>query len=185
MGSYINIGLISMTYKKDFIDKCIELIETLDEFNVVSIKYPKDKNYSAWVEVDRKDCTLERAMQYCYHYDMAEILCDFEFEHYYLENVLVRVKHIQEGGLSLLFEIPEENNIFRDIDVAEATIVSFFQKNEKLGFEYAFCDNEANTPIKLEQINHDEEYAIFVRYKPNIDVVFASWKIDGLSNRDI
>ena len=128
MGSYINIGLISITNKEDFIKKCVELVETLNEFNAVSIKYPKDKNYSVWVEEDMNDYTLERAMQYCYHYDMAEILCDFEFEHNYLENVLVRVKHIQKGGLSILFEIPEENNIFKNIDVAEAAIVSFLKK---------------------------------------------------------
>lgn len=185
MGSYINIGLISMANKKDFIDKCIELVQTLNAFNAISIKYPKDKSYSVWVEADMNNYTLERAFQYCYYDDMAEILCAFEFEHNHLENVLVRIKHIQKDGLSILLEIPEENNIFDDLDVAEEAIVSFLQKNEKLGFEYAFCDNEANTPLKLEQLNFDEKYAIFVSYKPNFDVIFASWKIDGLSNRQV
>lgn len=185
MGSYINIGLISKKNRNDFINQCIKLIKSFHEFNAISIKFPKDNKYSIWVEDDMREYTLDIAMKYCYNCDMTEILCNFELEKYYLENVLVRIRHIQEGVLGILFEIPEENNIFQNIDDAEVAIVSFLEKIERLGFEYAFCDNEANIPIRIEQINLDEEYAIFVNYNPNIEVIFATWKIDGLSKRHV
>ena len=114
---------------------------------------------------------------------MAEIFCDLKIGQFHSNEVLLRVKQIQESALCLLFEIPEMNEIFTDIDVAELEIVDLMNRLIDLGFEYAFCDSEADTPENLKQINKYEEYSIFVRYKPYFEVTYASWKINGLFSR--
>mgnify|MGYP003414390851 FL=1 len=183
MGSYINLGFIVSSKKNDFIDKCIALIERLDEFHPISIKYPKDEFYTVWTEKAMSEYSIKQAMECCCDYEMAEIFCDLKIGQFHSNEVLLRVKQIQESALCLLFEIPEMNEIFTDIDVAELEIVDLMNRLIDLGFEYAFCDSEADTPENLKQINKDEEYSIFVRYKPYFEVTYASWKINGLFSR--
>lgn len=183
MGSYINLGLISISNRKDFIDKCIALIERLDEFNAISIKYPKNEHYTVWIEENMREFSLEQAIECCLDYDMAEILCDFRVGQHKINNVLLRIKRIQDSALCLLLEMPEVNDMFNDIEVAESAIFDFLKNLIDLSFEYAFCDSEANTPENLKQINKDEEYSMFVRYKPYFEVIYASWKINGFFSR--
>ncbi len=183
MGSYINLGLVSISNRKDFNDKCIALIERLDEFNAISIKYPRNEHYTVWIEECMCEFSLEQAIECCVDYDMAEILCDFRVGKHKLKNVLLRIKKIQDSALCLLLEMPEVNDLFKDIEVAESVIFDFLRNLMDLNFEYAFCDSEANTPENLKQINKDEEYSMFVRYKPCFEVIYASWKINGLLSR--
>ena len=60
MGAYINLGFISN--KDKFIYKIIHFINTLNEFNVISFKYPTDENYSSWIECENRNCADRKSV---------------------------------------------------------------------------------------------------------------------------
>ena len=69
-----------------------------------------------------------------------------------------------------------ENQIFKDIDMAEEVIISFLKELSSLEFSKGFCDSEA--------VARDEcGYAISVDYGPSVNMILQSWKIDGLTGR--
>lgn len=70
----------------------------------------------------------------------------------------------------------QQNQIFKDIDVAEGIIISFLKELSRLEFSRAFCDSEAAAGDEC-------GYAISVEYGPSVNIILQSWKIDGLTGR--
>lgn len=182
MGSYINVGMISTEEKENFIISTMKFINLLNNFKIILVKYPADVDYSSWVECNEDECGIHDALEYCYKNNMAEIKCNFKIEKYCLQNVLIRVNHIKNNANCILLEIPEENDIFKDINLAENIILSIISDASCLGFKYAFCDSEAEAPQILSEKIKDK-YSIFVKFEHGIETTLAPWKIDGFSDR--
>ena len=180
MGAYINLGFISN--KDKFIDKIIHFINTLNEFHVISFKYPTDENYSSWIECENRNCAIYEALKHCYKYHMAEIKCNFKIQDFSLHNILLRIKHIGITKECLLFEIPEENPIFKNLDVAENTIILFLKCLSNMKFESAFCDIDADI-LENDSEYMENFYSIFIKYEMKTKVYLNQWKIDGLTDR--
>lgn len=181
MGSYINIGLVCGNNKALFIRKCLRFVNELDCFRFFWVKFPLDKKFKSWKEENSPYFSVKAAVEECYKNEMAEIACEFKIYEYLLADVILRVKHFEDGNHCLMIEIPEKNDIFSDVDTAEENILVFLCNI--IGFQFAFCDSEADITDRIEELNLQEEYSIFVRYFDDIQVSYAKWKIDGITER--
>ncbi|MDE7223730.1 MAG: hypothetical protein K2O34_08140 [Acetatifactor sp.] len=174
-GSYINIGLIGD--KVGFGDKVVKLLCTLDGLRCTKLEYPTNENYSDWIECQLEQSGIEAAIERCIQSYMAKITGSFLLGGYELKDVLLRVEALPDHTNCFYIEMPElQNPIFKDIDMAEQIIISFFKEISVFEFSKGFCDSEAAAGDKM-------GYAISVDYKPSVNIRLQSWKIDGLTNR--
>ncbi len=174
-GSYINIGLICD--KKDFKEKVVKLMQSLEGFCCKRIDYPVDENYSDWVEVPWEQSGIEAAIDHCIKCNMAKITGDFKLGGYEIKDALFQVESLPDNLSCFYIEMPEQQNqIFKNLDVAEEVIISFLKELSSLEFSKGFCDSEAVA-------GHESGYAISVDYEPSVNMILQSWKIDGLTGR--
>lgn len=109
---------------------------------------------------------------------MAKIIGDFTLGGYEIKDALFQAESLENYAYCFLIEMPEDkNHIFKDIDMAEQTIISFLKESADFGFSKGFCDREARVEDKC-------GYAISVDYLPSVNVILQSWKIDGLTSRE-
>lgn len=175
MGSYINIGLICG--KENFIEKAVKLIGFLNEFHFKKVDYSVDEKYSDWVESKLEQCGIGAAVEHCIKDSMAKITGDFILGGYTIKDALFQVESLADNTNCFLIMMPEQQNqIFRDINMAEEIIISFFKEISQLGFRKGFCDSEA-------EAEDEHGYAISVDYNPFANIALQSWKIDGLTSR--
>lgn len=175
MGSYINIGLICD--KKDFKEKVVKLIHSLEEFRCKKIDYSVEKNFTDWIEEQPEQSGIEAAIDHCIKYNMAKLTGDFTLGVYKIEDALFGVESLPDNLSCFYIEMPEQQNqIFKNLDVAEEVIISFLKELAGLEFSKGFCDSEAAAGDEC-------GYAIFVDYKPPVNIVLQSWRIDGLTGR--
>lgn len=176
MGSYVNIGLISE--KKDFSEKVIKLISSSDVFSCKKVDYPTDKTYSTWEEKTIEQCGIDIAINYCIEHNMAKITGNLKLGEYEIKEVLFQVEELSNGTYCFLIQMPEQqNNIFKDVNVAEERIICFFKNIAQYRFLQGFCDSEA-------EAEDTQGYAISVDYNPSANIILQSWMIDGITSRE-
>lgn len=186
MGSYISIGLVLKADETDFITKCKCIIEKYCNITSVILKYPIDDSYDKWVEsvVDTND--IYRILYKCYKNESAECIIDYTaIKSYHIKGMIVKITHLVNKNTGILFEIPEVNFDKISLDQLENAVYSILVYSLRIGFSYAFCDNECSIEYSLEEIfKYNIPYSILIyNCEGNICSRYAKWKIDGLSSR--
>lgn len=180
MGGFISIGIVSQRDKQVFLFQCESVLCTLENFKVISGQYPTDKEYTSWNTYSGADVSWLEALEHCYQDDMAEILCSFTIAQYTFQNVLIRINHLHNLHC-ILFEIPDSNLLFQDLEKAESIIVAMLKGDAYKTFLYAFCDSDADFYL-IEERDLDSAYSIYVKYEPFAQVFYNRWMIDGLTD---
>ena len=93
-----------------------------------------------------------------------------------------------------LFEIPEEELLNEDYSsehfnkLTNSIASRIIELWDDMGFNYAFCDNEADIEYQLSEIEQSEEpiYSmLLVKDNRNHPIIkLSSWCIDGLTQRE-
>lgn len=188
MGSYISIGMVTGNCEsKEFLGLCKRVFDVFD-LNVkrITFKYPLDNECLVWKEITVPIGEIDSVLSKCYLSDLCELNIDYLIEKRCISGVLFKIKK-GDGYQGALFEIPEENfDIADELDILEYKIEAIIGKILHLGFEYGFCDNEADIEYSKEKImSMDSVYSILLINnkldRPKIKL--APWKIDGLTKR--
>lgn len=186
MGNYISIGLVLQADKKVFISKCKHIIANNCSVSLAVFKYPIDDSLDRWEEYVVNPNDLFLMLDKCYQNEFAEFVIDYTaINSYHIKGMIVKIIHLINGYTGILFEIPEANFDKIPIDELENVVYSILVGSLKIGFSYAFCDNECSIEYTLEEIvNQNIQYSILVYdYEGKIYSKYAKWKIDGLSSR--
>lgn len=184
MSDYINIGFAAEeVQERNFIDKCAKVISRLNSFKLISYKYPLDENYSEWCEDE--NISIEAALEKCCKSNMAELICEYILFDKIIKNSVLRMKK-DFGPHCFLLEIPSENfDLNNDIDTVENEIMMFMRNASNDGFDYAFCDSEADFyDYFSESQSRKNPYSIFISFNEHdLKIELSSWKIDGFTER--
>lgn len=186
MGSYISIGMVLKASEKDFITKCKHIIEKYCNIILTVLKFPVDDNYDNWSEYAVNINDLYQTLDKCYHNKLAECIIDYNcINSYHIKGMIVKITHLINENTGILFEIPEVNFDIINVDQLEKVIHSILVDSLKIGFNYAFCDNECDIEYTIEEIvNGNIPYSILIYNNcGNICTKYAKWKIDGLTSR--
>lgn len=184
MSDYINIGFAAKeVQERNFINKCAKVISRLNSFKLISCKYPLDENYSEWCEDE--NISIESALEKCCKSNMAELICEYILCDKIINNSVLRIK--KDFGLHcFLLEILSENfDLNNDIDTVENEIIMFMRNASNDGFDYAFCDSEADFyDYFSESQSRKNPYSIFISFNEHdLKIELSSWRIDGFTER--
>ena len=184
MGDYIDIGFVTKEVQEgNIITKCAKIISRLNCFKLILCKYPLAEDYSKWCE--DYNISIEFALKKCYKSNMATLKCEYILHDKIIKNSIFCIKR-DLGLCCFLLEIPSENfNLNNDIDTVENEVMMFMRNAANDGFDYAFCDSEADFyDYFVKSQSYKNPYSIFISFNehsPKIEL--SSWKIDGFTKR--
>lgn len=185
MGSYISVGMVTGKCEpSEFLESCKRALNKFGaNIKRISLKYPLDSECIRWEEKAVFIKEIDSALSECYSNDLCELHIDYLIEKRCVSGVLFRLKKV-DGYQGALFEIPEENfDVANEIDILESKIKTIIKNILPYGFEYGFCDNEADIEYSKEQIlSMDSVYSVML-INNELNFRLAPWKIDGLTER--
>lgn len=173
MGSYICVGFVSR--EKYFKNRIIKIIDCFNESYFKRVCYPKDINCDEWITCDSNECDLYTAIEYLCMFEFSQIHMDFVFNEYYIKNAIIQIETREDVEKCVIVQIPEDNDMFKNIDTAEMNIIELLKKLIGTQFDYGFCDSEASL--------FDNHYSILMECFNEHNIKYESWKIDGLTLR--
>lgn len=185
MGSYISVGLVAGKCEpSEFLELCKRAFNVFGEsIQRMTLKYPLDSECISWKEKTMSINEIDSALSDCYSNNLFELHIDYLIEKRCVSGVLFKLKK-GDGYQGALFEIPEENfDIVNEIDILEGKIKAIIKNILPYGFEYGFCDNEADIEYSKEKIlSTDSVYSVLLINNES-KFRLAPWKIDGLTER--
>lgn len=114
---------------------------------------------------------------------MAQINFDYINRNIHINGVIIEVEKVIGDSCGVLFSIPESAFAKKNTDDIENYICNELKPLIKLGYDYIFCDNEAHIEYPIDEVkNRKDLYSILML--SNGGITRASWKIDGLSQRE-
>ena len=167
MGSYISVGLVAEKCEpSEFLELCKRAFNMFGaNIQRMTLKYPLDSECISWKEKTMSIKEIDSALSDCYSNNLCELHIDYLIEKRCVSGVLFKLKK-GDGYQGALFEIPEENfDIVNEIDILEGKIKAIIKNILPYGFEYGFCDNEADIEYSKEKIlSMDSVYSVPVSY---------------------
>lgn len=188
MGSYICVGLVTNSCEThEFLKICKQVFDVYQtSIQKMTLKYPLDDECLNWSKRVVPFQKIDSVLFNCYLNNLYELNISYLVGQRFIEGVLF---HIRKGigYQGILFEIPEDNfDIINEIDILEDQIKLFIKDFLHLGFEYGFCDSEADIEFsKSEIMSMDLKYSILLVNTHSNDPIIklAPWRIDGLTSR--
>lgn len=185
MGSYISVGLVAGKCEpSEFLELCKRAFNMFGaNIQRMTLKYPLDSECIRWEEKEVSIKEIDSVLSECYSNNLCELHIDYLIEKRCVSGVLFKLKK-GDGYQGALFEIPEENfDIVNEIDILESKIKAIIKNILPYGFEYVFCDNEADIEYSKEKIlSMDSVYSVLL-INNELNFRLAPWKIDGLTER--
>lgn len=186
MGSFITIGCVC----KDNIDKnqFVSILKQTLDINVeflknFHIKYPLKSDCKEWVTKTFIYNEIDENLLICVNNKMAHIGFDYIKENNQVNGIIVEIEKVIGDSCGVLFSIPESAFGNENIDDVETILCDKLKSLIELGYSYVFCDNEAHIDYTLDEVNNSKNlYSILMLSSGK--VLRASWKIDGLSQRE-
>ena len=188
MGSYITIGFVcdKNLSKVEFLEKIKQtLLINQDKFNNILFKFPINSDDGIWNESIESKTNLPQILDICFENEMAQMQIDYQINNKKIEGIILKIEKIDNDSVGFCVDIPENNfEQYKNIDLLEQKIEEELKRFVKLGFDYAFCDNEIylEYPIK-DVLTNKNLYSILI-INNNSQTHYADWKIDGLSPRN-
>lgn len=182
MGSYVGIGLICIESDKKLTDLCCCLLKECNPINYY-VEFPASAVDAEWTILTNMDVSLEDALEICFSNQYAQIVADFQLP-FLLYEVLISIAK-EDNMEALLLQIPDYCLKQYGIDCMEERIVALLEYALVVGFQYGFCDHEAELPTSFEEIDNSiKKYSIQMQYtNGEIRAQMNPWKIDGLTAR--
>ena len=165
MSSYIGIGFISKwTTKNIFISHILKAFD-----NEISLL-----GFANLIDI----------LNQCFDNYEKEFRFDIKIDEFDFTNIILQIEKIENDCICLQLCIAEDELIGdRNIDIVENKIISFIMKKAQY-FDFIFCDNNAYLENNFNEICKEPLFSILVMNKDGkIDIKYANWKIDGLSER--
>lgn len=188
MGSYICVGLVTNGREThDFLKLCKKVFSVYQtSIQKLTLKYPLDDECLNWCKRTVTFQEIDSVLSDCYSNNLCEMNINYSMGQRSVEGILFHIKkEIDYQGI--LFEIPEDNfDIINEIDVLEDQIKLLIKDFLNLGFEYGFCDSEADIEFsKAEIMSMNSKYSILlINTQSNNPIIkLAPWRIDGLTSR--
>ncbi len=186
MGSFITIGCVC----KDGVNKnqfVAILKQTLnknaDFFKNFEITYPLTSDCKKWVTKSFNYNDIDENLLICVNHKMAQINFDYINKNIHVNGVIIEVEKVIGDSCGVLFSIPESAFAKKNMDDVENLICNELKPLIKLGYDYIFCDNEAHIEYPIDEVkNRKDLYSILMLSSG--EITRASWKIDGLSQRE-
>lgn len=201
MGSNISIGLIYERLTKERIEKELDnIVKYLLAYDtrMKKLKVSKDIDGEEWIESDslntfQKDSILTMlADNYYGQLEVSGNLLDCNSL-----VITIRVeKEAEEDYFGFLLDISEEeliktNSIDEINKITERIIDFMIDIHSYSGYDYAFCENEAEIQYSPKEFRNFEEgiYSVsIIPIKSNdpmgFNIIKSSWNIDGLTSRN-
>lgn len=120
----------------------------------------------------------------CFDNYEKEFRFDIKIDEFDFTNIILQIEKIENDCICLQLCIAEDELIGdRNIDIVENKIISFIMKKAQY-FDFIFCDNNAYLENNFNEICNEPLFSILVINKGDkVDIKYANWKIDGLSER--
>lgn len=188
MGSFITIGFVcDKSISKNRLLEMIEkiLLVNKDKYDDVLFKFPIDLDGNNWHESIENKNSLSQMLDICFDNDMAQMSIDYQLNNKKIKGILLRIEQLENDSVGFCVDIPENNfNEYKNIDLIEQNIEGELKKFVKLGFTYAFCDNEVYLECPIQEVLKNKNTYSMLVINNNLQVYHSSWKIDGLSQRN-
>lgn len=188
MGSFITIGFVcdKNISKSQFLEMVKNiLLMNKDKYDDILFKFPIELDGNNWNESVENQNNLSNMLDVCFENDMAQMLIDYQLNDKKIKGILLRIERLENDSVGFCADIPENNfGEYKNIDLIEQKIESELKKLVKLGFSYAFCDNEVYLEYPIDEVlKNKNTYSILV-INNNLQSYHSNWKIDGLSPRN-
>lgn len=187
MSSYISIGFVANDNEELFVEKCKKIMEVNNKnIGQIIFKYPTDETCNKWNVSNEQVKNIDKMLKQCFTNELAEIIVDYRINEQIFKGILIKIRKKIGEYTGILFEISEDCFPLKEkINSIENEIIAILRDLLNIGFEYAYCDNEADIEYSIKEVmGQKNRYSILVtRENNNIVTKLASWKIDGLTSR--
>lgn len=199
MGSYIGIGFVYNIIEDGLEKELRNLVNYLirREGSIESIKFSKDEDGNEWVEERLKNnIDIEEFYSLLANGYFGQLHAVCNILNIQKLNVYIRIDKVDKNYFGLLLDISEEELIeessVENINKVTDRIIGLLNDlYEVSGFNYAFCDNEAEiqySPIEFQSID-EKVYSIVALPTTGegkkLLIIKSGWHIDGLTTRMI